>query len=60
MRTSIYEDLLLCSLVSPQTTELFAEGTRDRHNIPVFRDSTSGVIYIRDFYIGDEVYIFGG
>ena len=35
---------------------MYGLGTRDRENIKVFRDSDTGVIYIKNFYIGDEEY----
>ena len=38
---------------------LFNERTRDVENVNVWRDSKSGVIYIDDFYTGDETYIDG-
>ena len=35
---------------------LFNKGTRDNSNINVYRDLNSGVIYIKDNYVGEEVY----
>lgn len=38
--------------------ELFAQRTRDR-DVPVWRDSFTGVIFIDGFYVGDEEYSAG-
>lgn len=56
MSTAIYKLLSDLRLIKESSEELYSHGTRDRENIKVFRDSDSGVIYIKDFYIGDEEY----
>ena len=38
---------------------LFHKGTRDNSNIDVYRDLNSGVIYIKDYFVGEEEYIEG-
>lgn len=53
---SIQETLEALGLASEQTTTHFHKGTRDNPNIDVFRDKNSGVIYIKDFYVGEEEY----
>ena len=44
--------------INPNDVGLFSDRTRDR-NIPVWRDSTSGVIFIEDFFVGDDEYSSG-
>jgi len=38
---------------------LFHKGTRDNSNIDVYRDLNSGVIYIKDYFVGEEEYSEG-
>jgi len=59
MNTSIFQTLEKLGLTSKQSRVLFNERTRDRENLKVWRDANSGVIYIDDFYTGDETYIDG-
>jgi len=56
---SIQETLETLGLASEQTTTHFHKGTRDNPNIDVYRDKNSGVIYIKDFYVGEEEYVSG-
>ncbi len=56
---SIQETLERIGLASEQTTKLFHKGTRDNPNIDVYRDQNSGVIYIKDFYVGEQEYESG-
>lgn len=53
---SISETLLRLGLASKKTSKVFSNKTRDRSNLKVMRDSNSGVIYIDDFYVGNEEY----
>ena len=59
MKTSIFQTLEKLGLTSKQSRVLFNERTRDEENLKVWRDSNSGVIYIDDFYTGNETYIDG-
>ncbi|MDA9964327.1 class I SAM-dependent methyltransferase [Gammaproteobacteria bacterium] len=59
MTTKIFQTLEKLGLASEQTRVLFSNRTRDNENLKVWRDSSSGVIYIDDYYIGDEIYIDG-
>jgi len=56
---SIFDILKDLELTSNETKELFATSTRDIENLNVFRDSQSGIIYIDEFYVGDEIYTDG-
>jgi len=59
MTTKIFQTLEKLGLASEHTRVLFSNRTRDNENLKVWRDSSSGVIYIDDYYIGDEIYIDG-
>ena len=55
----IYKLLESLNLTSEQTIETFSESTRDVKNLKVIKDKTSGVIYIDDYFIGNDVYLKG-
>lgn len=59
MTTSIFQTLEKLGLTSKQSRVQFNDRTRDVENLKVWRDSNSGVIYIDDFYTGEETYIDG-
>jgi 2-polyprenyl-3-methyl-5-hydroxy-6-metoxy-1,4-benzoquinol methylase len=59
MKNSIFQTLEKMGLTSKQSRVLFNDGTRDVERLKVWRDSNSGVIYIDDFYAGDNTYIDG-
>jgi len=54
----IRETLASIGIVTDGDVELLAERTRDRE-VPVYRDRTSGVIFIDGHYVGDEEYESG-
>lgn len=56
---SIKELLINIGAISDINIELFSKKTRDIHNLPVYRDSVSKVIFINDFFVGDDVYSLG-
>ena len=56
---SIYQKLLEFGLTSAKTSSLFRKGVRNNPNIDVYRDKNSGVIFIKDDYVGDEEYQSG-
>ncbi|MEP1930987.1 MAG: class I SAM-dependent methyltransferase [Hoeflea sp.] len=58
--TSIFETLFALGVASKEHQEIYADRTRDREGVKVFRDSQSGVIYIDGFYGGNDVYEDGG
>jgi hypothetical protein len=51
---SIFQTLEQLRLTSKQSRVLFNDRTRDEENLKVWKDSISEVIYIDDFYTGDE------
>ena len=56
---SIYQTLKQLGLSSDRTKTLFNKKTRDVNELNVWRDSKSGVIFIDDYYTGDQTYIDG-
>ena len=59
MTYSIFQTLNKLGLSSEQTREIYNNKTRDVNDVNVWKDSVSGVIYIDDFYTGDETYTEG-
>ena len=47
------------NLASEETKDTFSKSTRDAESLNVFRDSKSEIIYIDDFFVGNEVYNSG-
>jgi len=58
MDSRIREMLLEIGAICEENVQLFASRTRDRE-VPVYRDTKSGVIYIDNFYVGSEEYVTG-
>jgi 2-polyprenyl-3-methyl-5-hydroxy-6-metoxy-1,4-benzoquinol methylase len=52
----IFDVLESLNLASKDTSEIFSESTRDIKNLKVYKDRSSEVIYIDDFFVGDHVY----
>ena len=59
METSIYNTLEKLGVTSKQSRVLFNNRTRVIDNLNVWKDSVSGVIYIDEFYTGNQTYIDG-
>lgn len=57
--TKIIDTLKKLNLISDSRRELYSKSTRDIDNLNVFKDSATGIIYIDDFYCGDDTYISG-
>ena len=55
----IYQTLKQLGLSSDRTKTLFNKRTRDVNKLNVWKDSKSGVIFIDDYYTGDQTYIDG-
>ena len=53
---TIFNTLKKLGLASEETSVLFHKGVRDNPDLNVFKDISSGVIFIKDFYSGDETY----
>ena len=59
MEKSIFQTLSKLKLTSKETRFVFNKGTRDNENLIVWKDKISGIIYIDDYYIGDNTYVNG-
>ena len=59
MKSSILKTLENLNLTSNKTRKLFSSRTRDIDNLKVWKDEASGVIFIDEYYTGDESYISG-
>ena len=53
---SVFDTLQQLGLASLETQSVFAPRTRDKEGLTVYRDTVSGVVYINDYYVGDETY----
>ena len=53
---NIFDTLAELGVASTATRTLFADRTRDVAPLPVYRDSASGVIFIDEYYTGDDTY----
>lgn len=56
VKTSVFETLEILQLASIETRKLFNNRTRDKEPLNVWIDELSKVIYIDDFYTGDDTY----
>ena len=56
---SIFKTLKKLDLTSEESRSLFSDKTRDIDPLTVWRDRVSGVIYIDNFYTGEETYADG-
>ncbi|MDE1466891.1 class I SAM-dependent methyltransferase [Aurantiacibacter sp. D1-12] len=59
MANTIFDMLKAIGQASDDTRELFASGTRDVADLPVWKDRLSGVIFVDDHYVGQEEYASG-
>jgi 2-polyprenyl-3-methyl-5-hydroxy-6-metoxy-1,4-benzoquinol methylase len=59
-KSSIIRDTLLrLGIIKNENVEIFSKNTRDKNNLTVYKDSRSKVIFIDEYYIGDEEYTSG-
>lgn len=56
--SSIRATLVRIGAIDPERVVQFAERTRDRE-VPVWHDPVTGVIFIDDYYVGDDEYASG-
>ena len=59
MEPSIFETLNSIGVATENNRQLFNRGTRDVEDLQVWRDAKSGVIYIDNFFTGNDQYING-
>ena len=55
MKNKIFETLKNLDLSSEESREIFSKKTRDLNNVNVWKDKKSGVIFIDDYYTGDNI-----
>ena len=59
-KSSLVRDTLLrLGVISDNNIEIFSNSTRDNSNLLVYRDTKSKVIFIDEYYVGDEEYVTG-
>lgn len=58
-KTKIRESLQRLGAIKSQNVEVFSNNTRDNKNLTVYRDKVSKVIFIDEYYIGDDEYQSG-
>jgi 2-polyprenyl-3-methyl-5-hydroxy-6-metoxy-1,4-benzoquinol methylase len=58
-KEDIRSTLIRIGAISERRVELFRSKTRDNEFLNVFRDSLSSVIFINDFYVGDNEFVGG-
>lgn len=58
-KSEIHETLNRIGAISDKRVELLSDKTRDNPNLNVYKDSVSGVIFIEDYYVGDDEYVSG-
>ena len=54
--SKIRETLLRLNLINEENIEVYSEKTRDNSNLFVYRDNYSKIIFIDEYYVGDEEY----
>jgi uncharacterized protein YutD len=52
----IWDSLEQFGFVSDDTVRLFSSATRDNASLKVWRDVVSEVVFIKDYYVGDQAY----
>jgi 2-polyprenyl-3-methyl-5-hydroxy-6-metoxy-1,4-benzoquinol methylase len=58
-RSSIRETLNRIGAINDKRVELLSSKTRDNPKLNVYRDSVSNVIFIDEYYVGDDEYVSG-
>jgi SAM-dependent methyltransferase len=58
-KNRIKETLLRLGIIEESNIEIFSTRTREEHDVTVFRDRISGVIFIDKHFVNNEVYISG-
>ena len=58
-KTNIRSILEGLGAIRPENIEIFSNRTRDENGLRVYRDKTSKVIFIDDYYVGEQEYLSG-
>ena len=56
---TLFETLKQLGLSSDSTREIYSEKVRDKSSLTVYKDNRSGIIFIDDYYTGDDTYVDG-
>ena len=56
---TLFETLKQLGLSSDSTREIYSEKSRDKSSLTVYKDNRSGIIFIDDYYTGDDTYVDG-
>ena len=59
LKNTLRNTLLQLGAIREETVEIYSTHTRDKTSLTVYRDTESKVIFIDDYYVGDEVYVNG-
>lgn len=57
--SNIKNSLLRLGLINEKNVEVFSKNTRDREGLTVYKDTKSKIIFIDEYYVGDEEYESG-
>lgn len=57
--TSVKSDLVSIGAINTERLELFEKNTRDNSSLNVYRDKYSRVIFIENYFVGDDEYSIG-
>jgi len=58
-KTKIRESLQRLGAIKSENVHVFSNNTRDKQNLTVYRDKVSKVIFIDEYYVGDDEYQSG-
>lgn len=54
--SKIRETLLRLNLINEENVEVFSKNTRDNNNLTVYKDNNTKIVFIDEYYVGDEEY----
>lgn len=54
--TSVHDTLVKLGLTSDGSKFVYNKGTRDISDLIVWKDAHSGVVFIENYYVGEEIY----
>lgn len=58
-QSSVRNDLLSVGVIAEERIEIFSIETRDNPSLAVYRDTQTKVVFIDDYYVGDDEYVRG-
>lgn len=54
--SKIRETLLRLNLINEENVEVYSKKTRDNNNLTVYKDNNTKIVFIDEYYVGDEEY----